>query len=176
MEEAKIIRFLIRRITFFRNLIFILDGSEVEWKILHLLQSEWLVILIILELQRLENLSKIKVQGFAVLSSFKAEAIQGLYECKNLTPNDGVLAPLTKHLLESMMDGEQENQLNEEKASGNSNRRNGNTKKTVWGFNTGTFELETGRDRSGTFEPKIVQDIASMHYKLKGSLPQNYKK
>jgi len=29
MEEAKIIRFLIRRITFFRNLIFILDGSEV---------------------------------------------------------------------------------------------------------------------------------------------------
>lgn len=29
MEEAKIIRFLIRRITFFRNLIFILDGSDI---------------------------------------------------------------------------------------------------------------------------------------------------
>src|SRR5690606_18208038 len=61
-----------------------------------------------------------------------------------------------KHLLESMMDGELENHLNEEKASANSNRRNGKTKKTVRGLNTGTFELETGRDRSGTFEPKVV--------------------
>jgi len=38
-----------------------------------------------------------------------------------LSPNDGVLSPLMKHLLESMMDGELENHLNEEKASGNSN-------------------------------------------------------
>lgn len=28
MEESKIIRFLIRKITFFRNLNFILDGSD----------------------------------------------------------------------------------------------------------------------------------------------------
>lgn len=33
MEEAKIIRFLIRTITFFRNLIFILDGSVYESKV-----------------------------------------------------------------------------------------------------------------------------------------------
>ncbi len=32
MEEAKIIRFLIRTITFFRNLIFILDGSDLVYK------------------------------------------------------------------------------------------------------------------------------------------------
>ncbi|HBI86435.1 Uncharacterised protein [Sphingobacterium multivorum] len=49
-----------------------------------------------------------------------------------------------------------ENHLNEEKASGNSNRRNGKTKKTVRGLNTGTFELETGRDRWVRFEPKVV--------------------
>ncbi len=60
---------------------------------------------------------------------FKAEAMQGLYEGKSLSPNDGVLAPLMKHLLESMMDGGLENHLNEEKASGNSNRRNGKTKR-----------------------------------------------
>jgi|GEM_PF-3622495 len=35
-----------------------------------------------------------------------------------------------------MMDGELENHLNEEKASSNSNRRNGKTKKTVRGLNT----------------------------------------
>ncbi len=34
---------------------------------------------------------------------FKAEAMQGLYEGKSLSPNDGVLAPLMKHLLESMI-------------------------------------------------------------------------
>lgn len=34
--------------------------------------------------------------------------MQGLYNGKSLSPNDGVLAPLMKHLLESMMDGELE--------------------------------------------------------------------
>ena len=82
--------------------------------------------------------------------------MQGLYNGKSLSPNDGVLAPLMKHLLESMMDSELESHLQEDKASGNSNRRNGKTKKTVRGLNTGTFELESGRDRSGTFEPKVV--------------------
>ncbi|MGA6119581.1 transposase [Sphingobacterium anhuiense] len=46
--------------------------------------------------------------------------------------------------------------MNEEKASDNSNRRNGKTKKTFRGLNTGTFELESGYDRSSTFEPKVV--------------------
>ncbi|QQT32874.1 hypothetical protein I6I99_10040 [Sphingobacterium multivorum] len=45
-----------------------------------------------------------------------------------------------KYLLESIMDGELENHLNEEKASGNSNRRNGKTKKSVRGFNIGTLK------------------------------------
>ena len=74
--------------------------------------------------------------------------MQVLYEGKSLPSNDSVLAPLMKHLLESTMDGELENHLNEEKAAGNSNRRNGKRKKTVRGLNTGTFELETGRDRT----------------------------
>ena len=70
---------------------------------------------------------------------FKAEAMQGFYEGKSLSPNDGVLALLMKHLLESVMDGGQENYLNEEKASGKNNQRNGEKKKTVRGINTGTF-------------------------------------
>ena len=73
-----------------------------------------------------------------------------------MSPNDGVLAPLMKRLLESLMVGELENHLNEEKALGNSNRRNDKIKKTIRSLNTETFELETGRDRSGRFEPKVV--------------------
>ncbi|SEB22400.1 hypothetical protein SAMN05443550_1354, partial [Pedobacter hartonius] len=42
---------------------------------------------------------------------------------------DGVFAPMLKHLLESMMDGELDSHLAESKSSGESNRRNGKTKK-----------------------------------------------
>lgn len=36
------------------------------------------------------------------------------------------------------------------------NRRNGKSKKTVKS-SSGAFELETPRDRAGTFEPKLVK-------------------
>lgn len=80
----------------------------------------------------------------------KTEAIEGLYEGKSLSPNHGLLVPLMKHLLESMMEGGLNNHLTEDRASGTSNRRNVKVKKTVRGLNTGTFELETGRDIAGT--------------------------
>lgn len=95
-------------------------------------------------------------RGLRRFERFKEEAMQGLYNGKSLSPNDGVLAPLMKHLLESMMYGELESQLQEDKTSGNSNRRNGKSKKTVRGLNTGTFELESRRDGSGKFEPKVI--------------------
>lgn len=87
---------------------------------------------------------------------FKKEAMEGLYAGKKAGGTDGVFAPLMKHLLESMLDGELDNHLEEEKASGGSNRRNGKSKKTVRSMSGGSFELETGRDRGGSFEPKIV--------------------
>ena len=87
---------------------------------------------------------------------FKEEAMKGLYECKKMGGTDGVFAPMLKHLLESMLEGELENHLLENKASGESNGKNGKTKKTVRSLQSGSFELESGRDRNGTFEPKIV--------------------
>ena len=88
--------------------------------------------------------------------SFKREAISGLYSGKKMSGGDGVLAPLLKHLLESMLAGELDNHLAESKASGECNRKNGKTSKTVRSLSSGEFELETSRDRSGTFEPRIV--------------------
>ena len=87
---------------------------------------------------------------------FKEEAMKDLYECKKMGGTDGVFAPMLKHLLESMLEGELENHLLENKASGESNGKNGKTKKTVRSLQSGSFELESGRDRNGTFEPKIV--------------------
>jgi transposase-like protein len=88
--------------------------------------------------------------------SFKKEAISGLYSGKKMSGGDGVLAPLLKHLLESMLAGELDNHLAESKALGEPNRKNGKTSKTVRCLSSGEFELETSRDRNGTFEPKIV--------------------
>ena len=87
---------------------------------------------------------------------FKEEAMKSLYEGKKMGGTDGVFAPMLKHLLESMLEGELENHLLENKASGESNRKNGKSKKTVRSLQSGSFELESGRDRNGTFEPKIV--------------------
>ena len=82
--------------------------------------------------------------------------MKGLYEGKKMGGTDGVFAPMLKHLLESMLEGELDHHLHESKASGETNRKNGKTKKTVRSLQSGHFELESGRDRNGTFEPKIV--------------------
>lgn len=88
--------------------------------------------------------------------SFKKEAIAGLYAGKKMTGTDGVLAPMMKHFLESMMTGELEHHISESKVAGQPNRKNGKSKKTVRSLSSGEFELETGRDRLSTFEPKVV--------------------
>ena len=55
--------------------------------------------------------------GLHRFERFKEEAIQGLYNGKSLFPNVDVVAPLIKHLLESMMHAELSNHLEEDKAS-----------------------------------------------------------
>jgi putative transposase len=60
---------------------------------------------------------------------FKEEAMQGLYDGKKMGGTDGVFAPMLKHLLESMLEGELNNHLEESKAAGENNRKNGKTKK-----------------------------------------------
>ncbi|NAW51422.1 IS256 family transposase, partial [Elizabethkingia argentiflava] len=88
--------------------------------------------------------------------SFKNEAIAGLYSGKKKTGTDGVLSPMVKHFLESMMSGELDYHLAQDKLNEQINRKNGKTKKPVRSLSAGSFELETGRDRLGTFEPKIM--------------------
>ena len=80
-------------------------------------------------------------------------AIQALREGKDLSGKDGILTPLIKQLTEAAMGVE----LDEHLASNDQpNRKNGSTPKTVKSP-TGEFELNTPRDRAGTFEPQIVK-------------------
>ncbi|MHC5352715.1 transposase, partial [Myroides sp. LJL115] len=96
-----------------------------------------------------------KKSGFD-FESFKEQAMADIYQGKKMNGPDGVFAPLLKHFLETMLEGELENHLEEEKAKGVANRRNGKTTKTVRSMQSGPIELETSRDRNGTFEPQIL--------------------
>lgn len=90
------------------------------------------------------------------IEAFKAKALEGLQNGQPMMGEDGVLAPLMKHLLESCLDGEMEAHLAEGRSSGNNNRRNGKSKKQVKSLQSGEFELQTPRDRHGSFVPKAV--------------------
>ena len=94
----------------------------------------------------------------AILSKeFEAEAIARLKSGESLTGKDGILTPLIKQIIEASLEGELESHLlSESKTPELSNRRNGKTSK-VLKTETESFELETPRDRLGTFEPQMVK-------------------
>src|SRR5256885_9214549 len=79
---------------------------------------------------------------------------------EDIIGENGLLKQLTKAVLERAMQAELTDHLGYEKhdpvgyKSGNS--RNGKTKKKLKG-DFGEIDLETPRDRNGTFEPKIVE-------------------
>src|SRR4051812_19665521 len=87
--------------------------------------------------------------------SFKREAIKGLYAGKPMNGEKGIFAPLLKHFLEAALAGELESHLQEEKAAGISNRKNGKVSKRVKSL-SGEFDLESSRDRLGSFDPLIL--------------------
>ena len=80
-------------------------------------------------------------------------AIAALKAGKGLTGKDGILTPLIKQLTEAAMQVELEQHLENDE---DSNRKNGSTPKTIKSA-AGSFELNTPRDRAGTFEPQIVK-------------------
>ena len=88
---------------------------------------------------------------------FKNKAIADMRAGKALVGKDGVFTPLMKEFLEAALEGE----ITSHMAScveepENQNRRNGKNSKTVQSP-MGSFELETPRDREGSFDPQIVK-------------------
>ncbi len=78
---------------------------------------------------------------------------------EQIVGENGLLKELTKALLERALNAELTNHLGYEKhdpvGHGSGNSRNGKGRKKLKG-DFGELELETPRDRNGTFEPKIV--------------------
>lgn len=86
---------------------------------------------------------------------FKAELIKGMYAGKPLNGEKGICAPLLKHFLEFVLEGELDAHLQEEKPLGTANRRNGKTSKRVKSI-SGELDIESSRDRSGSFESLVL--------------------
>jgi transposase-like protein len=87
--------------------------------------------------------------------AFKKQAIEGMYAGKPLNGEKGIFAPLLKHFLEAALEGELQSHLQEEKALGVANRKNGKSTKKVKSL-SGEFDLESNRDRNSSFEPVIL--------------------
>lgn len=88
------------------------------------------------------------------LGQLQEQIVAEIRAGKSLLGRDGLLTPLIKSALEATLEGEMEAHLIESRA--NKNRRNGKSIKTVT-HSAGSFELETPRDRDGSFEPEVVK-------------------
>ena len=74
---------------------------------------------------------------------------------KSLFSKGGAFAPLLEELINSMLEGELEGHLTEEERR-LGNRKNGKGSK-VLKTSSGSIEINTPRDRLGSFEPEIVK-------------------
>ena len=97
-----------------------------------------------------------KAKGSESLEEFARQAAQRLQNGEELSGKDGVLAPLIKQIIQASLEGELSAHLEEEKASGKANRRNGKARKKLK-TDMGYIEIEPSRDRAGSFEPELIK-------------------
>ena len=81
------------------------------------------------------------------------QALKELQAGKNLTGKDGILSSLVKQLTEAALTAELAQHLETDPEP---NRKNGTSSKTLK-HGSGSFELNTPRDRNGTFEPQLIK-------------------
>lgn len=87
--------------------------------------------------------------------AFNKQLIEDIRSGKSLIGKDGIFTPLIKKALEGSLKAELDEHLAATRES-EKNRRNGKTSKRIKS-QLGEFELESTRDRNGTFEPRILE-------------------
>ncbi len=80
-------------------------------------------------------------------------ALKAIQSGQAISGKDGVLAPLLKQLTEAALEAELDSHLADDVVP---NRKNGKSGKTIK-TSEGKIDLDTPRDRAGTFEPQIIQ-------------------
>ena len=96
----------------------------------------------------------------AIKEEWLDEVLKGCKTPEDITGPNGVIKQLTKRLLEKALSAEMTEHLGYEKYSAEGynrgNTRNGNGRKVVQ-TEHGEVEIETPRDREGSFEPQIIK-------------------
>lgn len=85
-----------------------------------------------------------------------SEITQGLYAGKPLFGTGGLFTQLLKDLTQVALQAEMDAHLSDTILEEGSNRRNGISRKTMR-TGGGSFELETPRDRNGSFDPQLIK-------------------
>lgn len=78
-----------------------------------------------------------------------------LYSKKGLLGKESPFSELLQQMVNTMLEGEIESFLTEERASGSVNKRNGKIPKRVLS-DAGPLDISTPRDRNGDFEPELI--------------------
>lgn len=81
------------------------------------------------------------------------KGLKAIQSGQAVTGKDGVLGPLVKQLTEAALEAELESHLADDVLP---NRKNGKTSKTIK-TSVGRIDLDTPRDRAGSFEPQIIK-------------------
>ena len=89
------------------------------------------------------------------LNELQKKALEQFKTGKPLFGKDGAFAPMLKQFLESALEAEMSEHLDEHKRD-QGNKRNGKGKKTIKS-STGSFDIETPQDRQSSFDPQIVK-------------------
>lgn len=89
-------------------------------------------------------------------SAYRDEIKEGLYSGKRWLGPDGVFTGLLQSFVDAALEGEMDHHLDLERKAGKKNRRNGHGKKELR-TEGGTLSLSPPRDRTGSFEPTIVE-------------------
>lgn len=85
------------------------------------------------------------------------QALKAIQSGQAISGKERVLAPLVKQLTEAALEAELDSHLADDVVA---NRRNGKSSKTLK-TSDGPIDLDTPRDRAGTFEPQIVKKYQS---------------
>ena len=89
------------------------------------------------------------------LNELQKKALEQFKSGQSLFGKDGAFAPMLKQFLESALEAEMSEHLDEQKRD-QGNKRNGKGKKTIKS-STGSFDIETPQDRQSSFDPQIVK-------------------
>ena len=87
--------------------------------------------------------------------AFQRKALEQFKTGKSLFGKDGAFAPMLKQFLETALEAELENHLDDSERS-RGNKRNGKGTKTIKS-SSGSFEIETPQDRQSSFRPEIIK-------------------